>query len=214
MGPATKGDTVTQGDDVQITVTRTLSKEQQARRARLVEAARRLADEGGYAAVTMHDVADRAGVARATVYRYFASKDHLLTEVAAAWARTVTADIVLAPGGEPPGDATPAQHLADLLERIVEVAAADLTLTSTIIQAVTSPDPAIEDARTELFLFVRTRLAAAMSDEPPAQEEVEIVLGHVLLAALVSLTALRRPTEEVVTMVRTAARLILAGALS
>ncbi|MDX6432023.1 MAG: TetR/AcrR family transcriptional regulator, cholesterol catabolism regulator, partial [Streptosporangiaceae bacterium] len=67
MGPATKGDTVTQGDDVQITVTRTLSKEQQARRARLVEAARRLADEGGYAAVTMHDVADRAGVARATV---------------------------------------------------------------------------------------------------------------------------------------------------
>jgi hypothetical protein len=36
----------------------------------------------------------------------------------------------------------------------------------------------------------------------------------VLLAALVSLTALRRPTEEVVTMVRTAARLILAGALS
>ncbi|MGI8328930.1 TetR/AcrR family transcriptional regulator [Actinomadura scrupuli] len=203
-----------QGDDAQITVTRARSKEQQARRVRLVEAARWLADEGGYAAVTMHDVADRAGVARATVYRYFASKDHLLTEVAADWARTVTADIVLAAGTEPSGGATPAQRLGDLLERIVEVAAADLTLTSTIIQAVTSPDPALEDARTELFLFVRARLAAVMGDPPPAQEEAEIVLGHVLLAALVSLTALRRPTEEVVAMVRTAARLILAGALS
>jgi AcrR family transcriptional regulator len=205
---------VTQGGDVRITMTRTLNKDQQARRARLVEAARQLADEGGYTAVTMHDVADRAGVARATVYRYFASKDHLLTEVATVWARMVTADIVLAPTGEASGGGTPAQHLADLLERIVEVAAAELTLTSAIIQAVTSSDPGIEDARTELFLFVRARLAAAMGDELPAQEEVEIVLGHLLLAALVSLTALRRPTGEVAAMVRTAARLLLAGALS
>ncbi|MCW2914668.1 MAG: transcriptional regulator, TetR family [Actinomycetia bacterium] len=202
---------MTQDGDVRITVTRTLSKDQQARRVRLVEAARQLADEGGYVAVTMQDVADRAGVARATVYRYFASKDHLLTEVAAAWARTMTADIVLAPSAG--GDGTPAQHLTDLLERIVVVAASELTLTSAIIQAVTSPDPGIEDARTELFLFVRTRLAATMGDELPAQDDVEIVLGHVLLAALVSLTALRRPTEEVAAMVRTAARLILAGAL-
>ena len=67
---------------------RTPTKDQQARRNRLVEAARELAHEGGYAAVTMHAVADRAEVGRATVYRYFASKDDLLTEVAADWART------------------------------------------------------------------------------------------------------------------------------
>jgi AcrR family transcriptional regulator len=148
------------------------------------------------------------------VYRYFVSKDHLLTEVAAAWARTVTAYVVAAPDGEASGAGTPDQHLGDLLERIVEVAADDLTLTSAIIQAVTSSDPGIEDVRTELFLFVRARLAAAMGDELPAREEVEIVVGHVLLAALVSLTALRRPTGEVAAMVRSAARLLLAGALS
>ena len=46
--------------DVRITVTRTLSKDQQERRTRLIDAARELALQGGYHAVTMHDVADRA----------------------------------------------------------------------------------------------------------------------------------------------------------
>ncbi|MGR6999812.1 TetR/AcrR family transcriptional regulator [Yinghuangia aomiensis] len=68
-----------------ITLTRALTRDQQARRERLVRAALDLAAEGGYASVTMHDVADRAGVARATVYRYFTSKDHLLSEVSALW---------------------------------------------------------------------------------------------------------------------------------
>ncbi|MGI5164802.1 TetR/AcrR family transcriptional regulator [Spirillospora sp. CA-253888] len=195
--------------DVRITVTRALSKEQQARRERLIEAARVLAHEGGYAAVTMHDVADRAGVARATVYRYFATKDHLLTEVAAAWAHRVTADIDALAVGE-----TPVERLMELLDRIVHVAAEERTLTSAIIQAVTADDPSVDDARTVLFLFVRDRLAAAIGGPVPEREEVEIVLGHVLLAALVSLASLHRPVEEVAAMVRTSGRLVLTGALS
>ncbi|MGH3388298.1 MAG: TetR/AcrR family transcriptional regulator [Actinomadura sp.] len=190
--------------DVGNTVTRALTKDQKARRIRLIEAARELADEGGYAAVTMHDVADRAGVARATVYRYFISKDHLLTEVAAAWARTVTADVAaLMPGGPP------VERLATLLERIVEVAAGELRLTSAIVQGVTSDDPGVEDSRTALFALVRERLSAAMGDPVPDRADIEVVLGHVLLAALVSLTALRQPVGEVRAMVATAARLIL-----
>lgn len=195
--------------DVRITVTRTLTKDQQARRERLLEAARELALEGGYPAVTMHDVADRAGVARATVYRYFATKDHLLTEVAATWAHRVTNDIDALAIGD-----TPVQRLTALLERIVEVAAEELTLTSAIIQAVTSDDSSVDDARTVLFLFVRDRLSAAIGDPVPDRDDVEIVLGHILLAGLVSLTALRRPTEEVVGMVRTSGRLVLAGAFA
>jgi TetR/AcrR family transcriptional regulator, cholesterol catabolism regulator len=190
--------------DVGNTVTRALSKDQQARRTRLIEAARELADEGGYAAVTMHDVADRAGVARATVYRYFISKDHLLTEVAAAWARTVTADVAALTSGGPP-----VERLATLLERIVEVAAAELRLTSAIVQGVTSGDPGVDESRTALFALVRERLSAAMGDPVPDRADVEVVLGHILLAALISLTALSQPVGEVRAMVATAARLIL-----
>lgn len=192
--------------DVRITVTRTLSKDQQERRTRLIDAARELALQGGYHAVTMHDVADRAGVARATVYRYFATKDHLLTEVAAVWAHEVTGDTVALAVGE-----TPAERLTALLGRIVEVAAANRTLTSAIVQAVTSEDPSVEDARTELFLLIRGRLAQAIGAPVPERTDIEIVLGHVLLAALISLTSLSRPMEEVRDMVTTAARLVMAG---
>lgn len=195
--------------DVRFTVTRTLTKDQQARRERLIDAARDLAREGGYPAVTMHDVADRAGVARATVYRYFATKDHLLTEVAATWAHRITGDIDALAVGE-----TPVERLTALLERIVEVAAQERTLTSAIIQAVTSDDSSVDDARTVLFLFVRDRLSAAIGEPVPARDDVEIVLGHILLAALVSLASLRRPTEEIRDMVRTSGRLVLAGALA
>ncbi len=54
--------------EVRFTGTRTRTKDQQARRERLIDAAWTLAVEGGYPAVTMHDVADRAGgVARFVV---------------------------------------------------------------------------------------------------------------------------------------------------
>ncbi|MGP4021992.1 TetR/AcrR family transcriptional regulator [Actinomadura sp. 3N407] len=194
---------------MRFTVTRTLSKDQQARRERLIDSARELALEGGYAAVTMHDVADRAGVARATVYRYFATKDHLLTEVAAAWAHRVTDDIDALAVGD-----TPLERLTALLERIVYVAAEEPTLTSAIIQAVTSNDSSVDDPRTILFLFLRDRLSTAIGDPVPERDDVEIVLGNILLAALIGLASLRQPAEEVAAMVRTAGRLVLGGALA
>ena len=68
-----------------LTLSRRLSREQALRRSAVIEAARALARGGGYAAVTMQGVAERSGVGRATLYRYFASKDHLLAEVVLAW---------------------------------------------------------------------------------------------------------------------------------
>ena len=46
----------------------------------------KLAAEGGYDAVQMRDVAGEAGVALGTIYRYFASKDHLLAACQVAFA--------------------------------------------------------------------------------------------------------------------------------
>ena len=66
-------------------VPRTLTRAQQARRQRVVDAAMSLALEGGYDAVQMRDVAARADVAMGTVYRYFTSKDHLLAAALVHW---------------------------------------------------------------------------------------------------------------------------------
>lgn len=54
---------------------------QRERRRRIVDAAAALASSGGYDAVQMRDVADRAGVALGTLYRYFPSKVHLLLSI-------------------------------------------------------------------------------------------------------------------------------------
>ncbi|MEU0499345.1 TetR family transcriptional regulator [Mycobacterium sp. NPDC006124] len=48
------------------------------RRNAILDAVLVLAAEGGYGAVQMRTVAERAGIAVGTLYRYFASKNHLL----------------------------------------------------------------------------------------------------------------------------------------
>jgi len=50
-------------------------------RERLVDAARGLLEEGGYATASVQAVADRAGVSAGALYRHFASKAELFVEV-------------------------------------------------------------------------------------------------------------------------------------
>ena len=51
-------------------------------RDRLIEAAARLLDKGGPAAVTLRAVADRCGVSHNAPYKHFASKAELLAAIA------------------------------------------------------------------------------------------------------------------------------------
>jgi AcrR family transcriptional regulator len=64
-------------------VTRTISEPQNARsrrsRAGLLDATRELIAEGGFDALTMAAVADRAGVSRRAVYLHFANRTELIT---------------------------------------------------------------------------------------------------------------------------------------
>ena len=54
------------------------SAAQRERRKRILDATLTLASQGGYDAVQMRAVAERADVALGTLYRYFPSKIHLL----------------------------------------------------------------------------------------------------------------------------------------
>ena len=63
-----------------------------ARHDAIIGAARALASESGLAAVQIAPVAERAGIAAGTVYRYFPSKDDLVAALVAAFAkREITA---------------------------------------------------------------------------------------------------------------------------
>ena len=62
-----------------------LDQVQLQRRTQIVDAALRLMTTTEYERIQMKDVTAAAGVALATTYRYFTSKDHLLAEALLAW---------------------------------------------------------------------------------------------------------------------------------
>jgi AcrR family transcriptional regulator len=64
----------------------TLRDDQRRRRQRIVEAAAALMVEVDYDRIQVKDVADAAGVALGTLYRYFNSKDHLFAWALRSWA--------------------------------------------------------------------------------------------------------------------------------
>src|SRR6185312_9950249 len=63
--------------------TENVSRRLAARHAAIIAAARQVASEGGMAAVQIAPVADRAGVAAGTVYRYFPAKADLVATLIA-----------------------------------------------------------------------------------------------------------------------------------
>lgn len=80
------------------------SARQKDRCARMLRAAARLGAERGLERVQMQDVAREAGVAVATLYRYFPSKTHLFTSVMASQIDSLAARVRPPLPGEDPVD--------------------------------------------------------------------------------------------------------------
>ncbi len=63
-----------------------LPRGQQERRQRILQAATTLLEQADYDAIQIRDIAGEAGVALATIYRYFTSKEHLYAAALLEWA--------------------------------------------------------------------------------------------------------------------------------
>lgn len=75
-----------------------LDVEQRQRRARIVEAAISMMMSTEYDRIQMKDVSGAAGVALGTTYRYFASKEHLMSEALLTWSAGFPSDVPSAGG--------------------------------------------------------------------------------------------------------------------
>jgi AcrR family transcriptional regulator len=191
--------------DVTVTLTRRFSHEQSAKRADARRVAAHLATEGGYEAVTMGAVADRIGIARATIYRYFTSKDHLLAEIMDEWTARINDDLRRNP---PPGK-TLADRVGAAFARIIETSARNPGLTSALLLAATSSDPAAADAFPSWSAPVEIYLRTLVGNRTVEHlDEITTVLSYVFFSALIA-TALRgKDVAEAVQVLETTVRLL------
>lgn len=189
---------------------RSLTPAQQARRQRVMDAAKALGIEGGYEAVQMRDVAARASVALGTVYRYFASKDELLAEVLAAWVLTLQHQVAAVP----PAGATAAARVGDVLHRALRAMARQPKLTAAVCASMASSDPGAMAAQRRVASSMEAVFATAAVEPRPADfSERARIIGHVWYSSLVGwingATDIGRVGDEVMVAVR----LLLPGSL-
>jgi AcrR family transcriptional regulator len=93
----------------------TLRRDQLARRQRIVRAALRALANSDYDQVKISQVARDSGVALGTLYRYFASKEHLFAAVFVEWQGALKKKLEK----EPPHGDTEAERVRDVFHRTI-----------------------------------------------------------------------------------------------
>jgi len=166
----------------QQTASRPLTRAQEARRQRVIDAAMELGLEGGYEAVQMRDVAARAHVAMGTVYRYFTSKDHLLAAALVHWVEQLDARLAQAPAR----GATAAARVTDVLERALRAMARQPQLVAAVFTSLASPDPAAIECQHQMSALMDGIVTRAIGEPQPLDHaERTRMIGHVWYSSLV-----------------------------
>jgi TetR/AcrR family transcriptional regulator, cholesterol catabolism regulator len=161
---------------------RPLTRTQQARRQRVIDAAMALGLDGGYDAVQMRDVAARADVAMGTVYRYFTSKDHLLAATLVYWVEQLAERIEQ----HPPQGHQPADRVLEVLDRALRAMGRQPRLVAAVFTSLSSPDPAAVGCQQQITLLMEGIIAGAMGEPAlPDMSERARMIGHVWYSALV-----------------------------
>jgi AcrR family transcriptional regulator len=182
---------------------RRLTPRQAAVVERLIEAAADEARDTGYDGTTVRSAAKRAGVAPATAYTYFASKDHLLAEV--LWRR-----MEALPELEFDPAATPLERLGAELSVVGLFMADDTRLAAACTTALLGSGPEVFSLRVRFGAELHRRVAAALGDAGDARVPQGIDMawsGAMLWAGMGHMTF-----GDVPTVLAETSRLLLEGA--
>ena len=183
------------------------SAAQRDRRKRILDATLALAAKGGYDAVQMRTVAERADVALGTLYRYFPSKIHLLVSGLAREFERAQERLNRRPI---PGD-TPYDRMLYVLGRITRSMQREPMLAEAMTRAFMFAD---SSAAAEVNTFARLMeqmLTRAMHDGEPSSDDKAIarIIGDVWLSNLVAWVTRRASADDVTSHLELAARLLL-----
>ena len=185
------------------------SAAQRDRRQRILEATLALASKGGFDAVQMRAVAERADVALGTLYRYFPSKIHLLVSaLAQEFERAqVKLDRTVIPGE------TAYDRVLFVLGRTTRAMQRDPNLTEAVTRAFMFADASAAVEVHAVGMRMEHMFVRAMHgpDHAPSDEDKAIarVIGDVWLASLVAWVTGRASASDVAREMEVAAHLLL-----
>ena len=157
---------------------RRLSERQANTVDRLTEAAVREVRASGYEGLTVRNVARRAGVAPATAYTYFASKDHLVAEV--FWRR-----LQALPDPRVDRRWSVAARVSAALRDVTLMLAGQPELTAACTAAMLANDPDVKHVRDRIGGEIRGRLRTALGDDgdPAVLRALELALSGAMVQA-------------------------------
>ncbi|WP_007024422.1 cholesterol catabolism transcriptional regulator KstR [Saccharomonospora iraqiensis] len=183
------------------------SAAQRDRRRRILDATLTLASKGGYDAVQMRTVAERADVALGTLYRYFPSKVHLLVS---SLAREFERAQDRLGRGPIPGD-TPVERVLYVLGRNTRALQRDPQLTEAMVRAFMFADTtaAAEVERVGRLLEEMFATAMGIAEPTEADRDVFHVVADVWMANLVAWVTRRASATDVANRLELSVRLLL-----
>src|SRR5450755_2655249 len=183
------------------------SAAQRERRKRILDATLALASKGGYDAVQMRTVAERADVALGTLYRYFPSKIHLLVSALVLEFERTQEKLDRRPI---PGD-TPYDRMVHVLSRVTRTMQREPMLTEAMTRAFMFADPSAATEVNAVARQMEKMFTQAMHDGQPSADDIAIarVIGDVWLSNLVAWVTRRASADDVSSHLQLAARLLL-----
>jgi AcrR family transcriptional regulator len=142
---------------------------------RLTEAGVAEVQRCGYESLSIRDVARRAGVAAATAYTYFASKDHLLTEI--FWRRLNSL-----PPVDPSRSSAKARVMA-VLRELALLVSAEPELAAGCTAAMFGSEPDVRQLRLYIGMKIHQRIEAAAGGGTPAARLLELAYFGAMVEA-------------------------------
>ena len=134
----------------------------------------------GYSGLTVRAVAARCGVAPATAYNYFSSKEHLIAEV--FWRRISAQDEAA------PLQGTVVQRATEVLANFALVVSNETELAAACTVALLADNPEVHELRLKIGRLLHTRLVDALAGPddgaaapPAAVRTLEFVVSGALI---------------------------------
>ncbi|GAA4843564.1 cholesterol catabolism transcriptional regulator KstR [Saccharopolyspora rosea] len=183
------------------------STAQNERRKRIIDTTIALASKGGYDAVQMRTVAEKADVALGTLYRYFPSKIHLLVT---GLAREFERSLDKLERTRIPGE-NPYERVMFVLGRTTRALQRNPQLTEAMTRAFMFADTSAASEVDTVATLVERLFTSAMTEDEPTEEQKAVarVIGDVWLSNLVAWVTRRASASDVSNRLELTVRLLL-----